>query len=112
MKSAGVVLMKTFLRVCQGGGEHKDSAMKITNSLINIRAITAHFQPRIEAWLAAQQLSTPSEVWRLFFWVVGRGSAAILYLMTGRGYSLPRLPHLFFPLKERYLYGVPVFLMV
>ena len=46
----------------QGGGEHKDTAMKITNSLINIRAITAHFQPRIEAWLAAQQLSTPSEV--------------------------------------------------
>jgi hypothetical protein len=36
--------------------------MKITNSLINIRAITAHFQPRIEAWLSAQQLSTPSEV--------------------------------------------------
>ena len=48
--------------LCEGGGEHKDTAMKITNSLINIRAITAHFQPRIEAWLAAQQLSTPSEV--------------------------------------------------
>jgi hypothetical protein len=45
--------------------------MKITNSLINIRAITAHFQPRIEAWLAAQQLSTPSEVLSTLFYVAG-----------------------------------------
>lgn len=42
------------------GGEHKDTAMKVTNSLINIRAISS-LQPRIEAWLASQQLSTPSE---------------------------------------------------
>ena len=35
--------------------------MRITNSLVNIRAITSHFQPRIDAWLAAEQLSTPSE---------------------------------------------------
>lgn len=54
-------LYSMALRYSMGGGEHKDTAMKITNSLINIRAITAHFQPRIEAWLAAQQLSTPSE---------------------------------------------------
>ena len=35
--------------------------MRITNSLVNIRAITSHFQPRIDAWLAKEQLSTPSE---------------------------------------------------
>ena len=35
--------------------------MRITNSLINIRAITCHFQPRIESWLQKEQLSTPSE---------------------------------------------------
>ena len=35
--------------------------MKVTHSLVNIRAITAHFNPKIEAWLMAQQLSTPTE---------------------------------------------------
>ena len=33
----------------------------MTNSLVNIRAITAHFSPKIDAWLSQQQLSTPSE---------------------------------------------------
>ena len=45
----------------QSGGEHKDTAMRITNSLVNIRAITSHFQPRIDAWLTVEQLSTPTE---------------------------------------------------
>jgi len=49
------------LRYSTSGGEHKDTAMRITNSLVNIRAITSHFQPRIDAWLAKEQLSTPSE---------------------------------------------------
>lgn len=35
--------------------------MKVTNSLVNIKAITAHFNPKIEAWLSSQQLSTPTE---------------------------------------------------
>ena len=35
--------------------------MRITNSLVNIRAITSHFQPRIDSWLAKEQLSTPTE---------------------------------------------------
>merc|ERR1711915_1006901 len=54
-------LYSMALRYSTCGGEHKDTAMKFTNSLVNIRAITSHFQPRIEAWLASQQLSTPSE---------------------------------------------------
>merc|ERR1719450_906416 len=49
------------LRYSTSGGEHKDTAMRITNSLVNIRAITSHFQPRIDAWLAKEQLSTLTE---------------------------------------------------
>jgi len=49
------------LRYSMSGGEFKETSIKVTNSLINIRAITSHFQPRIEAWLASQQISTPSE---------------------------------------------------
>merc|ERR1719336_198437 len=49
------------LRYSTCGGEHKDTAMRITNSLVNIRAITCHFQPRIESWLQKESLSTPSE---------------------------------------------------
>ena len=39
----------------------QDSAVRVTNSLVNIRAITTHFSPKIDAWLSQQQLSTPSE---------------------------------------------------
>lgn len=54
-------LYSMALRYSTGGGEHKDSAVRVTNSLVNIRAITAHFSPKIDAWLSQQQLSTPSE---------------------------------------------------
>jgi len=49
------------LRYSTGGGEYKDTAMRVTTSLVNIKAITAHFSPKIDAWLSQQQLSTPSE---------------------------------------------------
>ena len=39
----------------------QDTAMRVTTSLVNIKAITAHFSPKIDAWLSQQQLSTPSE---------------------------------------------------
>ncbi|RZF43949.1 hypothetical protein LSTR_LSTR006757 [Laodelphax striatellus] len=42
-------------------GEYKDTALRLTNSLINVRAIISHFTPKIDAWLANQGLSTPSE---------------------------------------------------
>ena len=35
--------------IFQCGGEHKDTAMRITNSLVNIRAITCHFQVNLYA---------------------------------------------------------------
>ena len=44
-----------------GSGDFKEASVKLTNGLVNIRAITAHFSPKIDAWLADQQLSTPSE---------------------------------------------------
>ncbi|KAF5276242.1 hypothetical protein FQR65_LT04047 [Abscondita terminalis] len=49
------------LRYSTGDGEFKDNAQKLNNSLINIRAIIKHFSPKIEQWLTAQSLSTPSE---------------------------------------------------
>ncbi|KAI5741050.1 hypothetical protein M8J76_009879 [Diaphorina citri] len=39
----------------------KHSALLLTNSLINVRAIINHLAPKIDAWLAKQALSTPSE---------------------------------------------------
>lgn len=41
--------------------EFKENAQKLNNSLINIRAISKHFEPKIKEWLASQHLSTPSE---------------------------------------------------
>ncbi|XP_049813161.1 armadillo-like helical domain-containing protein 3 [Schistocerca nitens] len=49
------------LRYLTMDGEYKDYALKLKNSLINVRAIINHFQPKIESWLASQGLSTPSE---------------------------------------------------
>ncbi|XP_073997892.1 armadillo-like helical domain-containing protein 3 [Rhodnius prolixus] len=42
-------------------GEFKETALKLTNSLVNVRAIINHFSPKIDSWLAGQALSTPSE---------------------------------------------------
>uniref|UniRef100_A0A8D8LKT2 UPF0668 protein C10orf76 homolog n=2 Tax=Cacopsylla melanoneura TaxID=428564 RepID=A0A8D8LKT2_9HEMI len=41
--------------------QFKQSALVLTNSLINVRAIINHLAPKIDAWLAKQALSTPSE---------------------------------------------------
>jgi len=54
-------LYSMALRYSTCGGENKDTAMKLTNCLVNVRAITSHFQPRIDSWLATEQLSTPTE---------------------------------------------------
>lgn len=42
-------------------GEYKDDALKLNNSLINVRAIIKHFSPKIEQWLISANLSTPTE---------------------------------------------------
>lgn len=41
--------------------EYKEYALKLTNSLVNVRDIVNHFTPKIESWLASQSLSTPTE---------------------------------------------------
>lgn len=42
-------------------GEWKDSAAKLTNCLVNIRAIINHFTPKIESWSVANHLSSLTE---------------------------------------------------
>lgn len=54
-------LYSVAFRYSSVDGEFKDTALRLTNSLINIRAIISHFTPKIDAWLAVQGLSTPTE---------------------------------------------------
>ncbi|XP_066992006.1 armadillo-like helical domain-containing protein 3 isoform X1 [Anabrus simplex] len=54
-------LYSMALRYSTSDGDFKDNALRLTISLINVRAIINHFSPKIEAWLASQGLSTPSE---------------------------------------------------
>ncbi|CAH0719983.1 unnamed protein product, partial [Brenthis ino] len=49
------------LRYSTGDGEYKAEALRLANCLVNVRAIIQHFSPKIDAWLASQNLSTPSE---------------------------------------------------
>lgn len=49
------------LRYTTNDGESKDSAARLTNHLVNIRAIVNHFTPKVDAWAAAQQLSSLTE---------------------------------------------------
>ncbi|XP_011496026.1 PREDICTED: UPF0668 protein C10orf76 homolog [Ceratosolen solmsi marchali] len=41
--------------------EHKESAMKLTSSLINLRDICNHFPLKISEWLTKENISTPTE---------------------------------------------------
>lgn len=41
--------------------EYKEHALKLTNSLVNMRDIVNHFSPKITAWLTSESLSTPTE---------------------------------------------------
>lgn len=41
--------------------EYKEHALKLMNSLVNMRDIVNHFPPKISAWLASESLSTPTE---------------------------------------------------
>ncbi|CAG9562750.1 unnamed protein product [Danaus chrysippus] len=49
------------LRYSTGDGEFKAEALRLANCLVNVRAIVQHFSPKIDAWLASQHLSTPTE---------------------------------------------------
>lgn len=49
------------LRYSSTDSEWKESAAKLMNSLVNIRAIINHFNPKIESWSAANHLSSLTE---------------------------------------------------
>ncbi|KAK9880268.1 hypothetical protein WA026_010141 [Henosepilachna vigintioctopunctata] len=49
------------LRYTTNDGEFKNDALKLNNSLINVRGIIKHFNPKIEKWLSVNGLSTPTE---------------------------------------------------
>ncbi|VEN62274.1 unnamed protein product [Callosobruchus maculatus] len=49
------------LRYSTGEGDFKEDALKLNNALFNVRAIIKHFNPKIEQWLATNNLSTPTE---------------------------------------------------
>ncbi|XP_059152994.1 armadillo-like helical domain-containing protein 3 [Physella acuta] len=49
------------LRYAAAESDHKDSATKLTSHLVNIRAIINHFSPKVDAWAAANHLSSLTE---------------------------------------------------
>ncbi|KAL1491560.1 hypothetical protein ABEB36_012138 [Hypothenemus hampei] len=49
------------LRYSMSEGDFKEESLKLNNALFNVRAIIKHFNPKIEQWLASNNLSTPTE---------------------------------------------------
>ncbi|KAM4594615.1 armadillo-like helical domain-containing protein 3 [Fundulus diaphanus] len=49
------------LRVSTNAGQWKEAASKVTHSLVNIRAIVNHFNPKIESYAAVNHISQLSE---------------------------------------------------
>ena len=49
------------LRYSTADNEHRDSAVRLSSALINVRAIGQHFKPKIEVWMESQKLSTPTQ---------------------------------------------------
>ena len=49
------------LRYSTGDSEFRESAIRLSAALINVRAIGQHFKPKVELWMENQKLSTPSQ---------------------------------------------------
>lgn len=49
------------LRYSTGESEFRESAVRLSAALINVRAIGQHFKPKVEMWLETQKLSTPTQ---------------------------------------------------
>ena len=49
------------LRYTTTEGQWKESAVKLTNTLVNIRAIINHFTPKVDSWAATNNLSSLTE---------------------------------------------------
>ncbi|KAK7109032.1 armadillo-like helical domain-containing protein 3 [Littorina saxatilis] len=54
-------LYSMALRYTTTESEHKDSAARLTNHLVNVRAIINHFTPKVDSWAAAHQQSSLTE---------------------------------------------------
>lgn len=49
------------LRYSTGENEFRESAVRLSAALINVRAIGQHFKPKVEMWMESQKLSTPTQ---------------------------------------------------
>ncbi|KAL3864628.1 hypothetical protein ACJMK2_006293 [Sinanodonta woodiana] len=54
-------LYSMALRYTTNEGDYKDSAVRLTNHLVNIRAIINHFNPKVDAWASNNHLSSLTE---------------------------------------------------
>lgn len=54
-------LYSMALRYSNAEGQWKESAMRLTNAVVNIRSIVNHFTPKLDAWSASQHLSSLTE---------------------------------------------------
>ena len=54
-------LFSMALRYASTEGQRKDTAVKLTNHVVNIRAIINHFTPKVDSWAAANHLSSLTE---------------------------------------------------
>ncbi|KAK3589740.1 hypothetical protein CHS0354_021061 [Potamilus streckersoni] len=59
-------LYSMALRYTTNEGDYKDSAVRLTNHLVNIRAIINHFNPKVDAWASNNHLSSLTEEQVLF----------------------------------------------
>ena len=49
------------LRYTTTDGQWKESAIRLTNTMVNVHAIINHFGPKIESWTTAHNLSSLTE---------------------------------------------------
>ncbi len=59
-----IVLINVFflaLRYTTNDGQYKESAVRLTNALVNIRAIINHFSPKVDSWAASNHLASLTE---------------------------------------------------
>lgn len=54
-------LYSMALRYTSSDGDYKDSAARLTNHLVNVRAIINHFTPKVDSWAAVNHLSSLTE---------------------------------------------------
>jgi len=49
------------LRYTTTDGQWKESAIRLTNVMVNVHAIISHFNPKIESWTTTRNLSSLTE---------------------------------------------------